>query len=527
GRRCRGPQATAWALGLLAVMAMIPPAHSGDIPLADSIPSTVYEIELTYVGEQTTPTVAFSGHPDAVPPLSYRPFVPILELQSGLGDARPFGPCHGQMTNSHQGIELQWVAEEGARCGQRIALHGAGSPMDLLSYERLRIRGRATGQVVVALEDVAGRLREDNVPLATVAGPFDVTVPLKEIGRRLDLRRLTSLVVSMEGGSAHIMIEQIEVAERQSGAMRQAGTGFWVWNYRAAMSDPEILLSTCRSQGCSRVLIQMPSQVDDDALWSEYARLLTRVRDAGIEAMALDGYPEAIQEPHRLADKIQRLLRLLKPGTLFGVQLDIEPYVLPGFLKDEAQLRRYLEAIETVKEVIAGRTRLSMVIPFWLASPTIAGRPLAYAVMDRADEVAVMSYRTDTDEVQDIAEDILRYGDLIGTAVWLALETTPLPVEQHVVLRRETQPARVDAVLDYDLRLLRWAPLSATQVASPRREWFRVHHRYTVRPERLTFAGRSRAEVTGAVETLLNGTAHHSFAGVIIHDLDGFRALRE
>ena len=235
------------------------------------------------------------------------------------------------------------------------------------------------------------------------------------------------------------------------------------------MSDLETMLTTCRSQGCSRLLIQMPSQTADDAVWSEYAGLLTKVRDAGIEAMALDGYPEAIQEPHRLTDKIERLLGLLKPGTLFGVQLDIEPYVLAGFLQDEAQLRRYLETIDIVKEVIAGRARLSMVIPFWLASPTIAGRPLAYAVMDRADEVAVMSYRTDTGEVQDIAEDILRYGDLIGIPVWLALETTPLPVEQHVVLRRETQPARVDAVLDHDLRLLQWSSPSMTQVVSPQR----------------------------------------------------------
>ena len=508
-------------------MATLPPAHSGDIPLAEPIPSTVYEIELTYVGEHTTPTVALSGPSDAVPPLLYRPFVPILELHSGLGDARPFGPCQGQMTKTHKGIELQWIAGDGAHCGQRIALHEAGSPMDLMSYERLRIRGRATGQVVVALEDLAGSRREDNLPLVTVTGPFDITIPLKQIGRRLDLRHLTALVVSTEASSAHIVFEQVEVAQGPSGAMRPAGTGFWVWNYRAAVQDPETMLSTCRAQGCSRVLIQMPSQSDDEALWSEYARLLTKMQEAGIEVLALDGYPEAIQEPHPLADKIQRLLHLLKPGTLFGVQLDIEPYVLPGFLKDEAQLRRYVETIETVKEVIAGRTRLSMVIPFWLASPTIGGRPLAYAVMDRVDEVAVMSYRTDLDEVQDIAEDILRYGDLIGTTVWLAVETTPLPVEQHVVLRRETHPARVDAVLDHDRRLLQWASVPGTQAASPRQEWFRIHHRFTVRPERLTFAGRSRGEVTAAVETVLNGTSHQSFAGVIIHDLDGFRALRE
>ena len=37
--------------------------------------------------------------------------------------------------------------------------------------------------------------------------------------------------------------------------------------------------------------------------------------------------------------------------------------------------------------------------------------------MDLADEVAVMSYRTDLDEVQDIADDILRYGSVSGILV--------------------------------------------------------------------------------------------------------------
>ncbi len=300
-----------------------------------------------------------------------------------------------------------------------------------------------------------------------------------------------------------------------------------MWKYREAIRDPDTLLAACRVQSCSRVLIQMPSQADDDALWRHYVRLLMTLQEAGVAAFALDGYPEAIQEPHRLADKIQRLLALVKPGGMSGVQLDIEPYLLPGFLQDEAQLRRYVETIDTLKEVIGGRVRLSMVIPFWLASPTLAGRPLAYAVMDRVDEVAVMSYRTDLDEVQEIAEDILRYGDLVGTRVWLAVETTPLPIEQHVVLRRELDPARADAMLDYDRRLLQWMPPAGGLSLSTRREWFRIHHRFTVRPERLTFAGRSRVEVSASVKRIVETTSHHSFSGVIIHDLDGFRALAE
>jgi hypothetical protein len=518
-------QVVAWLVGVLGCLTMPSVASSADVPIVGAFPATIYEIDLTYVGEQTTPTVALQGPPRDAAPLPYRPFQPILELQSVLGESTSFGPCQGQVHKEEQGIDLQWSAEGQGRCGQRIAIHQAGAPVDLMSYHWLRLRGFATGSVVVALDDQAGHRREDNVPLATVTGSFDITIALKEAGRRLDLRYVTAIVVSTEAESAHIHFDRMEVIRAPSGSKQPLGIGFWVWNYRSAMENPEGILATCRIQACSRLLIQMPSQSDDEAIWRGYVRLMAQVQHSGLEALALDGYPEAIQEPHVLADKIRRVLQLAEPGVLSGVQLDLEPYLLPGFLEDEVQLRRYVDTIEILKRVIDGRTRLSIVLPFWLAGPTIGGRPLAYAVMDRADEVAVMSYRTNLDDVQDIADDILRYGAVMEIPVWLAVETTMLPVERHVVLRRETDPARIEAVLDRDRRLLQWVPKPAQQSVATEQEGFRIHHRYTVNSERLSFAGRSRTDVSLVVQGMLDTTSSRSFAGVLIHDLDGFRAL--
>lgn len=512
------------AVGPLAWLSL---AQAEDISLPLPIPSTVHEIELTYVGHRPDPTVAFSGPAPTATPLPYRPFVPILELRSGLGAAHVFGLCRGEAIRTDSRLELKWTAEDATRCGQRIELRQAGKPVDLMSYQMMRLRGKATGRVVVALEDLAGPEREHNHPLATVTGTFDLTVPLKEIGRDVDLRYVTAFVVSTEGEGGQIQFEQMTVSQSNTVKKRPGGTGFWVWNYRAAIQESQTMLATCRMQGCSRMLIQMPSLDDDESLWKGYARLLSLVQEAGIDALALDGYPEAIQEPHLLADKVRRLLQLVRPGAVAGIQLDIEPYLLPGFLDDDALLRRYLGTIETIKDAIQGRAALSMVIPFWLATPTVGGRPLAYAVMDRADEVAVMSYRTDLDEVQDIAEDILRYGNVIEKPVWLAVETTVLPIEQHVVLRHASRPDRADAFLDREHARLRWKPLPEGGPLSVSGEWFRIHHRFTVKPERLTFAGRSHAEVSKAIKQLLDTTSHPSFAGVIIHDLDGFRDLSE
>ena len=77
--------------------------------------------------------------------------------------------------------------------------------------------------------------------------------------------------------------------------------------------------------------MQIPDKNDPAALWSAYARLLDRAASSGLEAFALDGYPEAIYDPAPLMEKISRLHLLLPQGHMNGVQLDIEPYLLAQF----------------------------------------------------------------------------------------------------------------------------------------------------------------------------------------------------
>ncbi|MBH0191656.1 MAG: hypothetical protein HP492_07845 [Nitrospira sp.] len=388
----------------------------------------------------------------------------------------------------------------GGHCGQRIELRPNGGVLDLLSYKTIRLRGQALGRISFAMEDWASAIRQDNVRFATVRGMFDVTIPMTELGRSLDLRRAAALVVTTEDSEAQVILEQMDLARDRAGLAPSGRSGLWVWRYREAIEDPGAILSICRRHSLSRIMIQMPASEDGPEIWRAYVRLLVTLRESGIEVVALDGYPEAIYDPQQLAGKIRRLLSLVEPHLL---------------------------AIDLIKEMIGQRTHLSVVMPFWLTTVAVRGRPLEFAVMDRVDEVVVMSYRTDLDEVKSLSDDTLRYGDLIGIPVWLAVETITLPVEQRVTLKREPRLHLVDAVLDRLHRRLIFPPFSSPLLKDDPREGFRVHHRMTVRPERITFAGRPRSDVEKAVRTLLNTVAHRSFAGIVIHDFDGLRALAE
>ncbi|HXV69674.1 MAG TPA: hypothetical protein VD738_12205, partial [Nitrospira sp.] len=204
-----------------------------------------------------------------------------------------------------------------------------------------------------------------------------------------------------------------------------------------------------------------------------------------------------------------------------GFQFDIEPYLLDGFFNDPRGFANYLETHARVKRALAGQARLSVVMPFWLTAQSIHNRAVAFAVMDLADEVAIMSYRTDLEELRGLAEDTLRYADLVGIPVWLALETRPLPLEEHVRLQRVNRRELATAHLDRPKRQLVFLPPSGGES----RDWFRVVQRTTVRPERLTFAGQPRRQIESMIQALDHTVPNRAFTGVLIHDYTGFFAL--
>ena len=138
-----------------------------------------------------------------------------------------------------------------------------------------------------------------------MTGSFDLHVSLREAARRLDLRRLSALVVRAEGGDAQLALEECTLIRETDAARSSPGVGFWVWDYRGAITDPHAMIEACQNAGCSRVLIQIPATSEDETLWASYATLFPFAKARHIDAFALDGYPEAIQEPGVLAAKVK------------------------------------------------------------------------------------------------------------------------------------------------------------------------------------------------------------------------------
>jgi hypothetical protein len=502
-----------WAV--LASCTFLNNVAAEEIAIFGDIPFNIEEIDLTY-SETAPPRISFrSTLPTrrTVPP--FRPSIEQFDLLP-IVKATKSSVCEPLRTEQPGTWTVTIPPHGPERCEAMMTVQ-TSTAIDVLSYATVTMKGHASKPVTIALTNGPN---QPTAPLVRVTGDFDLRLSLKPVFSRLDPTHVTTIVFEGSSGETTLSLDRFVLERMSAMPMARHTKGFWVWDYHAAVAHPETLIQDCLRAGVTRMLVQMPHKDDPSDVWSAYAALLERGTRSGVEIFALDGYPEAIYEPAPLIEKIVRLRTLLPDGHWAGIQLDIEPYLLAQF-SDPQDYSLYLHVIDTIKAAVGEHARLSVVMPFWFSAKTAHNRPLDFEVMDRVDEVALMSYRTDVDDLQDITEHTLRYGDAVGVPVWLAVETTTLPIDRQVTLIRELRPGMANAYLDRAGRRLVF-----TRPPPEQKESFRVAHHITVRPERLTFAGKRRREVHTALNTIF-AFPHTSLAGVLIHDMPGYFSLAE
>ncbi len=483
---------------------------------------SVEELEVVHV-EGRAPTLLFKSAPEPAPPRRVRPTEPRLNVLDRIVAIDSEKNC--EVTSEPSGATWTFEARglDANRCRLVLSLARNGTALDALSYQVMALRGEVSAPVSFGLADIRTGLQGAQTLLDRGAGSFDITIPLKAAAKTIDLRDVTALVISPRQGGVSIRFNELTLAVWPPKAMPHRRMGFWVWDYQSATAHAATLLEACRSVQCDRLVVQTPALGESKEIWHSYAALLQAAQERGIEAFALDGYPEAIFDPQPLIAKVEQLRTVMRGLMPSGLQLDVEPYLLEGFFDDSTGVTKYLDLHAQVKRALGGQTRLSVVMPFWLTSQFAGNRAVAFATMDLADEVALMSYRTDPEELRELVDDSLRYADLIGLPVWLGAETRALPLEEHVRLQTVTRRELATAYLDRaDRRLVFAQPPEGYD-----QNWFRVVQRTTVRPERLTFSRQSRAQVQRMLRTLDHAVTNPSFTGVLIHDYAGFFALPE
>jgi hypothetical protein len=204
---------------------------------------------------------------------------------------------------------------------------------------------------------------------------------------------------------------------------------------------------------------------------------------------------------------------------LAGLQLDIEPYLLPGFVLAPGYWReRYLEAFRATHAALDGRLPLDMVVPVWWGGHPAFGDSLWRGMALPGVSLTVMNYRTNPEALRAGARPLLEAGRRHGLPVRMALETGPLGDEARRTYRVAPEGAG-------ELWLFRQASvpflvlLRSPQARLPGQAYEFAGER-SFPGSNLTFGNGKERRETIAGALVREWSDWESFAGLALHGLD-------
>lgn len=297
----------------------------------------------------------------------------------------------------------------------------------------------------------------------------------------------------------------------------------WFWAPAQWLETPEQLWEVAARENLDRVYLTIEAidglVVNQEAL----AEFITRSKTRGLAVWAVMGDRGDVIEDN-LPALLQRTTAYRQfnaqyPGAnLDGLQLDIEPYLLPGFnLNQDFWRQRYISTITAVHATLEQRLALDLVMPIWWGNHPQWGDNLFTALDLPGLSVTVMNYRTDFERLSREALPFLELGQQQGTPVHMALVAGNLTNEK----RKHYFPDATAGELwhleagDFQLLLL----LDEVHGALPGRP-YRLAFESDFNADTLTFAGDIAALNAIAARLVPVWSAWPAFAGIAIHGLD-------
>ncbi len=286
-----------------------------------------------------------------------------------------------------------------------------------LSFDKIKIDANFNDIDSLGVADKELFLKEDNYKLPKVK-----IIKLNMLYKKIDLSRLKYFVVISKKESSPL--KSITFIKDRFTAKSKNSISIWVWKPK------NLKLQKLLNYRANRVYIQIADSFEES---------LEKLKGS-IEVYGLNGSPDAIYHKKMLFNDIKRVVKLKKRySNIKGYQVDIEPYLLKDFKKNQDKiLKKYLNLISQLKdECDKYNLKLSVVIPFWFDNIYINNRNLAFSIVDIADEVALMSYRSSINKAVELSKNILNYAKFAKKDIYIGLECMKIEDEKHTIYKVE------------------------------------------------------------------------------------------
>ncbi|SEO65515.1 hypothetical protein [Aquisalimonas asiatica] len=468
-------------------------------------------------GDAVTVSEVISNIPLASPERSYLPF-----NESVVRDFEPraFGVDERVRVEADNTLRC----EAGSRVAGVLFRSGrrwlASSPMQLV------VEARGSGAFEVAIGDSRRDDEETPLTLGTLAvddtepQTFRFPVPGND-------RNWSSLTVVCPAESAALRIDDIRMEPRER--EQEAPRGAWFWSPGFWQDRPETLWAAAEEQGLDELYVSVPTSAGGVESPEALARFLADASERGLAVWAVVGDPHDVLEQSWPALRarmkaFRQFNETSEAGArLAGVQLDIEPYLLPGFAQNHDLWReRWVDTVAVAQDALDGAMPVDLVVPSWWGIHPRWGEKLFAALDWSGVRMTVMNYHTDPERLRHDAEPFLSWGENHGHRIRMALEAGSLPDEtQRRYVRSDDDTGRLWLVsVDQTPVLL----LLAEPAAGLPGRAFSYSGAVNIPASRYTFDGDldHLSVVAAALEPYWLGWS--AFGGLSIHGLDETRS---
>lgn len=219
-------------------------------------------------------------------------------------------------------------------------------------------------------------------------------------------------------------------ANAESGSVSKARTT-WLWHTALIQTDSSELLDFAKSHGVGILYLQISTKVD----LASYRSFIRQATEMGIEIHALNGAPDwALETSRPKLDAFMTWIRDYQQSAapeekLAGIQVDIEPYLLPIWKTDYAALVNQWQ--NNINQLVAQASDiglpLSAALPFWLDNYKVpdSEQTLSSWMISRFDSVTLMSYRDSAKAIYDTAKAEFAEGESLNKKIYTGVETKP------------------------------------------------------------------------------------------------------
>ncbi len=219
----------------------------------------------------------------------------------------------------------------------------------------------------------------------------------------------------------------------------------WFWSPAAWLDTPEMIFQQAAAHRLGRVYITVMLRDGAVAHAEALGDFIVAARAHGLAVWAVLGDPAAVLPEQQLvlaglAASLAEYNRAAEAGRqLEGLQLDVEPYLLPGYqLQPAAWQQRYVETVQRV-HMAAPDLPLDLAMPYWWGDPQHGGSDLFDRLQPSIQSITVMDYRTDFDDIVRFAQPFLDWGERAGRRIAIAVERMPIDDEERRVYMPDNQ----------------------------------------------------------------------------------------